>query len=124
MQILVVLDEFRAKHKEFESAREDMRRALLMRNPDLARGLYPQYFDPVEVIDDPEGERFTDPEVGQDFSSVQWEMPSAMDLEERETLARLLGDDSITVSGPLDPTEGARGLDNDFEPPQTDSEWT
>lgn len=123
LQILTIIDQFKESRQEFEAARESMRQALLTRNPDLARGLYPQFFDPIEEIQDPEGERFNDPEVMQDFTSVKWEMPSAMDQEERETLARLLGDDSITVSGPLDPTEGVRGPEGDFEPGQIDSEW-
>lgn len=95
-----------------------------MRNPELARGIYPEYFDPIVEVDDPEGEHFNDPDVSQDFSSVQWQMPSDMDQQEREVLARLLGDDSITVSGPLDPPEGAREPEGDVEPAEIDPEWT
>lgn len=101
-----------------------MRLALLSARPELARGLYPDYFEAEEIVEDESGSVDLNREdVSYDFSKVEWESPSDMGDEEFEALQRLLANQNIIVQNPSEPPEGVKQnsrLDN--EP--VDPEWT
>lgn len=100
-----------------------MRLALLTAHPELARGLFPRYFDAVEVPDDPSDVGLDREGTAYDFTAVEWESPQDMGDAEFEMLRSMLGNDSIIVTAPSEATEGVDGqLRLNSEP--GDSEWT
>lgn len=104
LEILLILDEQREERRREEA----IRLALLTANPDLARGLYPQYFAPVEMeeITDERSElSLTSPGTDYNFSGVEFEAPTERSAE-WDMLASMLGDSSVTVTTPMAPTEG------------------
>lgn len=118
LQILIILD----RQEKVESRREQMRLSLLGNNPNLARALYPAYFEAEIESDDEVTEQA--PEGALDFQHVEWEHPSDLIDDDFAMLSRLLGDKDVTVSGPLRPSEGVTeaGISEPLE--IDDAEWT
>lgn len=114
----MLLDEI-AQEKE---ADERMRLALLTANPSLARGLYPDYFEPEEEIQDDGTVDLHQEDTVYDFRQVRWESPQEMPDEDFERIKAMLGSSGITVGMPVGAQEGledAPGLKEPDEP-----EWT
>lgn len=102
-----------------------MRLALLTARPDLARGLFPAYFDPIEEVDDdPVTDVALDREDAQyDYSQIEWESPSDMGDAEFDMLQQMLSQQHITVVEPSEAPEGVEhGIGLNAEP--EDAEWT
>lgn len=106
--------------REQEQA-ERMRLALLTANPALARGLYPDYFEPEEIQDDGTVDLHQE-DVSYDFREVRWESPSEMPDEEFEAIKQMLGSKGITVGTPVGPQEGLEDAPGLMEPDEP--EWT
>lgn len=113
LQILILLDKTEKEREKELRLYGDIRKR------------FPQFFEdePEIVEDDSAGEHFYNPEMAQDLRGVTWESPADMAQQEREALARILGDSSILVSGLEEPesTEGMSDLGPVFEP--DNGEW-
>lgn len=113
----MLLDEA-AREKE---QTERMRLALLTANPTLARGLYPDYFEPEEVQDDGTVDLHQE-DTSYDFRQVQWESPQEMPDEDFMAIKAMLGDSGITVGTPVGAQEGLEDAPGLMEPDEP--EWT
>lgn len=119
LEILLILDEVAREQQDVDR----MRTALLTADPSLARGLYPQYFEPVQDAPDDPGDVSLDrDDVSYDYSGVTWESPKDLPDDEFEAIKRLLGDASITVGSPAEAPEGMEGAPGLSEPDEP--EWT
>lgn len=118
LEVLMLLDEI-AREKEQD---ERMRLALLTANPELARGLYPDYFEPEEEILDDGTVDLHQEDTSYDFRQVQWESPSEMPDADFERIKAMLGQSGITVGTPVEAQEGLEDAPGLMEPDEP--EWT
>lgn len=112
------------RQAEIDRDQENMRLAILSAKPELARGLYPAYFEPEEVVEDTTGEAFQEDEDALlDLRKVEWISPEDLSDPDIEMLNRMLGNNTITVTNL---PRASEGVEEDFgltsEPDNT--EWT
>lgn len=118
VEILMLLEDAQRQREETER----MRLALLTANPALARGLYPDYFEPEQVEESGPDLDLNREDASYDFRKVEWESPQNMADDEMEALRRLLGNANITVGTPVEAPEGMEEPSGLREP--EDPEWT
>ncbi len=112
------------RQAELDQQAEQMRLAILSSKPELARGLYPGYFDAEEVVEDATGEAFSNDEEAQlDLRRVEWVSPDDLGDPDIEMLNRMLGDNTITVTNLPRASEGVKEDPGLTEEPD-DAEWT
>jgi len=121
LRMLILMDQQEAEDRRTE----DMRLALLSAKPELARGLYPSYFDPVEIVEDDGTTPLDQAGVDYDYSGVQWQSSSELGDPEMDMLGQMLGNKDVIVTGPPRATEGVEDqlLRLNFDESE-DSEWT
>lgn len=121
LRFLIMLD----RQAEAEREREQMRLAILSARPELARGLYPGYFDPevnTEVVEDATGEAFDGEDTTLDFRKVEWVSPDDLTDPDIEMLNRMLGNNTITVTNLPRASEGVEEDSGLTAEPDT-TEW-
>ena len=121
LRFLIMLD----RQAEVDREQENMRLAILSSKPELARALYPAYFDPqeeVEVVEDATGESFGDEDAHLDLRKVEWVSPDDLTDPDIEMLNRMLGNNSITVTNL---PRASEGVEEDFglNSKPDDTEW-
>lgn len=120
LRFLIMLD----RQAEADREQEQMRLAILGSRPELARALYPRYFEPEEVVEDTTGEAFSDDEDALlDLRRVEWVSPEDLGDPDIEMLNRMLGNNTITVTNLPRASEGVEedfGLTSELD----DTEWT
>lgn len=123
LEILLILDE----QKEQQRSDEAMRLALLTANSGLARGLYPEYFDPMgeteEVVEMQGGLDLDAPGTDFDFSGVTFQAPQDLGNDDWNMLERMLGNSNVTVTTPMAPPEGVNNNHLRLPDEPDDGEW-
>lgn len=120
LRFLIMLD----RQAELDQQQEQMRLAILSSRPELARALYPGYFEPEEIVEDTTGDAFSEDEDALlDLRKVEWVSPDQLEDPAIEMLNRMLGNNTITVTNL---PRASEGVEEDFgltsEPDNT--EWT
>lgn len=109
---------------EIDREQEQMRLAILGSRPELARALYPAYFEPEEVVEDMTGDEFSNNEDAHlDLRKVEWLSPEELGDPEVEMLNRMLGNNTITVTNLPRASEGVEE-DSGLTAEPDNTEWT
>lgn len=113
------------RQAEQDDQHDQMRLAMLGARPELARGLYPEYFEPEEVQEDVSGEAFANAaeDTSFDLRKVEWISPDDLGDPEVELLNRMLGNNTITVASLPRASEGVEE-DSGLTSEPDDAEWT
>lgn len=112
------------RQAEIDREQEQMRLAILSSRPELARALYPAYFEPEEVVEDTTGEAFSEDEDSLlDLRKVEWLSPEDLGDPEIEMLNRMLGNNIITVTNLPRASEGVEE-DSGLTSEPNNTEWT
>jgi hypothetical protein len=110
-----------------EDRDERLRLALLAINPTLSPALFPGGMEPQEDVEELVEEPVGDVDLHRedtdyDFRKVEWARPDELGDDDFAMLSKMLGNDSVTVSGSSGAPEGVEP-GSGLRAPSNDEEW-